>query len=1395
MCSISFSWCLLTAALVGAEPAIRPDLPYPASFAPEDARFVRLVIDASSGGEPCVDELEVFGPDGKRNLALASQGAKATASSCYSGSPSHAIEHLNDGEYGNDRSWIAAGTGREWAQIELPRPARIAKVVLSRDRRREFADRVPVRFEVQLSPDGKAWKTVKRVETVAAAVATRRRMGPSRFAGLVPPPPPPPRIEASGKVVTSEPAPDLRAATKDDLGFSNLALDSRAKAAASSALTGYPIHQITHLNDGQAGNDHSWISDSDPSWAEIDLGDTYWVYQAAFGSDSSRRYDDRAATSFAILAATEHNQDTKAGTWKVVHRQDGGPGVQTRQAFKFKPVQARWVRIAVDASNANQARIDEIEIFGQKEPIPLEKIGPLPQTNVLAQSGADGERMLRYAIIGEEHAWLKTYGRADISPRLVPYNGRVKEYPRHVGDDHLPLAPLAAAPTLDGKLDEACWDTASRGVVRVAWPYEFEKGPLVEYAVRVGTKGDDLYLAVQTNRLLSSHVAVISRPDGAGCGVLTYAKDGLVFSTYEPGPDGRGVKPIESRPVEGACDKSLTAFEVRLPLSLFPDCRAEGLRIGLGMGGRHALPEGRGIVLQFSPLSIGQVGPCLNNVFRVQLAAAAGDKPVTVRGQLPGLTDGLALAPGQSKVLEIPAEAGPIGPQCKLTLEEEDGGTYTLNLFRYDPVARTITLLDEMIGRFAAKGIDVTRERQQLADLRKRHEAMLAAAPDTAAERETLFAARVAKRELFFRDRDLAPIERILFVKRHAYEPSHNYSVMLDSAWRPGGGVYTMDIPRRGDRLVPGEARLTELFNSGRGITRDPMASFDARTIYFAYRESQPEYYHVMRMDPDGKNVVQLTDGPFHDYWPCPLPDGGLALISTRCRARFLCWRPQTAVMFRMDADGQNIRPLSYANLSEWGPSVMRDGRIIWTRSEYIDKGADFSHTLWSIRPDGTKPELVFGNTIIQPNGYANGREVPGTHEICCTLISHFGDLNGPITLIDIDKGRFNPKAITSITPEVPWPGMWPDEECFRDPVPVAADYFICSHAPRRQFGLYVIDRFGNREMLYQEEVIGAMCPTLLRPVEPPPALQNFVQPEQEKLEMGQFAMADVYQGIAHAVPRGTVKYIRVVEELRANLIQMPDGAYQKDHEPFMHYYAAPVDILSGPFGWPSYVAKADMGLAPVEEDGSAHFSAPAGKQLYLQVLDKDFNELQRMRSVVQLQPGEQRSCIGCHEDRRLAPPAQPGIALRRGPSDLAPPPWGAGPVAYEKVVQPVLDAKCVRCHDAADKKKIDLTGTLDVNRVPASYRTLISQGWVHVLDCGWNSGGNEKREPLSFGTLKSRLFTEVLNRGHQGIKLTTDEMRAIKCWIDMNCPLWPDYILRESRPGPEAKTKLTRRN
>jgi len=1373
----------LGAVLLGAEKPVRSDQPNVVAFPTQEAKYVRFVIRATSASQPCIDELEVYGPDDERNLALAKDGSKATASSCLSGYAIHQIAHLNDGRYGNDFSWIAAGTGEEWAQIELAEAAQVAKVVFSRDRERLYADRVPIHFAVQLSLDGAKWNEVKEVKSTAAPVATARR--PGSFAGVVPGPPPPPKRTAAGAVAPADAPPDLKVPEKDDLGFANLALNPQAKPAASSLLPGHAIHQIAHLNDGLAGNEHSWISREAPSWAEIDLGDVYWVYRVAFGSDSSRRHGDRAAVTFAILTATEHDESSDAPSWTTVHRQSGGSPVHTRREFKFKPVQARWVRIAVDASSQSQVRIEEIEAFGQKEPLPADRIGPLPEPQ-LADAGAEMEELLRYAFVAEEHAWLKTFGRADLDRRLTETPYREKRYPEHVGDDRLPLPPLSDEPRLDGRPDEPSWAQASRGVVRVAQPYDFDAGPLVTHAVTAGHKDGHLWLAIQTDRLLSSHLAVVSTSDGQGCGVVAYTKEGLVFNTYAP--EGRGVKLDQSRPIEGKLDDSLTCCEVRLPLDWLPECREQGIRVGLGMGAKHTPPEGRPVHFAFSALAVAQVGGCANRTFQVRLSTALGGETVRLRGNAPTFSDGLKLGPGQPQVISIPADDGPIGPEGELSLDDERGGRYVLHLFRYDPLERTLGLMDRMVRRLSDKGLDVDAERGQLAELRKRQQALLAVeAADPGAERQAFFEARLAKRRLLLRDPDLGPIEDVLFVKRHAFEPSHNYSVILDSRFRPGGGVYTIHVPRRDGRFEPGEAELKRVFDSGDGIARNPMANFDRTKIYFGYRPSEDGYYHVMAIHPDGSGLEQLTSGPFHDYWPCPLPDGGLAFISTRCRSRYLCWRPQAAVLFRMDADGEHVRPLSFANLTEWGPSVMSDGRIIWQRSEYIDKGADYSHTLWTIRPDGRKPELIFGNTIVLPQGYANGREVPGTNEICCTLISHFGDLNGPIALVDVDRGRFNADAIRSITPEVPWPGAWPREECFRDPVPIARDYVLCSHAPRNQFGLYVIDRFGNRELVYLDPSIGSMCPTVYRAVKPPPVLSESVDRVAERRERekrGRFFLADVYQGLEPAVPRGTVKYLRVAEEIRSGLNQLADGSYQRDHEPFLNWYAAPVDKVRGPFGWPSYVAKASWGLVPVEEDGSASFYAPAGKQLYFQVLDENFNELQRMRSVVQVQPGEERSCIGCHEDRRQAPAVRHAMALKREPRPLEPPPWGPGPFAYEQAVQPVLDAKCARCHDAQDEQGIDLSAVLDVHRTPASYRTLISQGWVHHFDFGWKSGENLKAEPLTFGTLQSKLW-QVLDAGHYDTRLTEAEMRAVKCWIDLNCPLWPDYMDRMDRPGP----------
>jgi len=964
--------------------AVKP--PDALAFPPQEARFVRVVILETSGSaQPGIDELEVFSPDGQENLAAAARGAVASASSLLPGYPIHQVGHLNDGQYGNDHSWIAATAGNEWAQIELPQPALIASIVVTRDRTGQFRDRIPEVFDVLVSHDGQQWQTV----------AKRERTGKNR----------------------------------------------------------------------------------------------------------ARR-------------------------------------------------------------------------------LPLFDVGRLPEESW------DG--FLQYTFLREQATWNN-----------LP------------ADDH--LSPL-----------------------------------------------------------------VVDRP---------------------------------------------------------------------------AVPGG------------------------------------------------------------VP---------------------YWSRIARLAPLERLLMQFEDLIARLAGQGLDVAAERAQAADLRRR----AVSEPDSPA---LYLAARVAKRQLFLRDPALAPLERILFCKRHPFLESHNYSEHLDGILEPGGGVCVLDIPRDAQgRLRPEQARIQQLFDGREGIVREPVSDFDAQTIFFAYRPDKPEvggwasYWHMYAMEADGSGLRKLTDGPFHDFDAVCLPDGGVAFHSTRCKVRFLCWRPQAYVLYRMDSDGKNMRRLSHANLSEWKPSVMQNGRILWTRSEYLDKGADFGHTLWSIRPDGTHPELVFGNNT--PNCYSQAHEVPGTQELVCTLMSH-GDHSGPIALIDRAQGPFETRAITNITPDTrpQYQMSRSHDNTFRDPYPISSDHFLVAHNPDNQhsWGLYVVDRYGNREWLYTDLEVSSYHPTPLRVRSRPPALPSMLDEKLAGLGLGEFAVQDVYQGLGSTVARGRAKYLQVSEEVPPTLELLPTGECRADHPPFTDYYATPVHLVHGPTpgfetrtpnaplaglrtnhdwpnqvtqagpglyrvregeGWPTFVAKATLGTVPIAEDGSVNFLAPAGKVLYFQLLDGEYNELQRMRSVVQLQPGERRSCVGCHDRRQSSPPtATIGLALTQPPRNLEPPPWGTAAFDYQRVVQPVLNAHCQRCHDGSDPQRSNLRGTLDAGLVPASYRTLIEGGWVHYFDLTYGMR-HFKAEPLSFGTLQSRLWTVLADENHKEVSLPEAEMRAIKAWIDLNCPLWPDYVYRPLRPGPEASASATTR-
>lgn len=130
-------------------------------FEPVLASAVRFTVGATSENnryEPCLDELEVYNMDG-RNVALAGPGVKTSASGSWNSSR-HRLEHLNDGQYGNERSWISTTKGGGWAQVNFARAEEVAGVVWGRDRLGALKDRLPVVYRVELLTEKGVWQEV-----------------------------------------------------------------------------------------------------------------------------------------------------------------------------------------------------------------------------------------------------------------------------------------------------------------------------------------------------------------------------------------------------------------------------------------------------------------------------------------------------------------------------------------------------------------------------------------------------------------------------------------------------------------------------------------------------------------------------------------------------------------------------------------------------------------------------------------------------------------------------------------------------------------------------------------------------------------------------------------------------------------------------------------------------------------------------------------------------------------------------------------------------------------------------------------------------------------------------------------------------------------------------------
>ena len=641
---------------------------------------------------------------------------------------------------------------------------------------------------------------------------------------------------------------------------------------------------------------------------------------------------------------------------------------------------------------------------------------------------------------------------------------------------------------------------------------------------------------------------------------------------------------------------------------------------------------------------------------------------------------------------------------------------------------------------------------------------------------------------------------RLAFMKRHRFvcQMLHEYlGYYYDYEDIAGGGIYILKDP--GYSFALDDLTPTRL---GRGNFTTLALSYDAKTLYFAFAEraeEKPDFYskqrqcfHLFAMDSDGGNVRQLTHGPEDDFDPCPLPDGGIAFMSsgrggfTRCNNP---WEPLPAhTLHRLDPTLTQRRTLSFHETSEWHPSVLHDGRIVYIRWDYVDRSAANFHGLWITNPDGSAAKALFGNYTMKINACYQPKAIPNSHKLAFLAGAHHADVGGSLVLLDpqrialdAETGQDRFEAIEVLTPEVCFPEApgWPGSY-FHSPWPLSEDHFLVAFSfdplpgmgpnvkDDTRTGLYYFDRFGNMELLYRDESISSMYPLPLaaRPV--PPAIPSGL--DETLGDEGEFMLTDVR--ISH-FPMPTDRRVVALRVFQV----LPKSRTHVANEPRIGFANAES-------------ARMLLGTVPVEADGSAYFRAPARKPLYFQAVDAAGRAVQSMRSVTYLQPGERQGCVGCHEPRsdttayeNIAP-----LAMRRAPSTIAPGPDGTQPFSFVRLVQPILDKHCVRCHDGGQGQTVAgahhdsaspvLTGE-PAGHFTASYQNL--KPFVKWYEWGGASIEPIVTRPGKIGADVSPLTQVLADAVHaEEVTLSDAERRRLYVWLDGNVPFYGTYEVEE---------------
>ncbi len=397
------------------------------------------------------------------------------------------------------------------------------------------------------------------------------------------------------------------------------------------------------------------------------------------------------------------------------------------------------------------------------------------------------------------------------------------------------------------------------------------------------------------------------------------------------------------------------------------------------------------------------------------------------------------------------------------------------------------------------------------------------------------------------------------------------------------------------------------LLDAGAGAIGSPSVSFDGQSIYLAMAPEGGSFFHIYRIPASGGAPEQLTSGPYHDTDPAELPDGRIVFSSTRTGTFEEYHGAPSRALFVMQQDGSGIRSITHTPIFDNEPKVLSDGRIAFVRSDNFFGRAKVETQIHAIRPDGAAGLTIFGSDVgavygvrLRMLGYGSPAPLPDGRVAVLSKTGNFIAKPGAAA----ELHRRLPNGLGDLAP-------LPDGR-------LLVTMFHDDPADRRPRALAVLDPATNGIVpIYESADTPIHSPVFLGARPRPPVLPNTVNLDETASPGATGFLYAQNVRITRKTDAGW-GHVRAIRVLRSRGVSL-----RSSHWDFVHQGKEVTEL----------------GTVPIGPDGSFAIEVPADVPLALQAVDAEGRSELNEMSWIFVRPGEVRSCTGCHDSHRAAPP------------------------------------------------------------------------------------------------------------------------------------------------------------